>query len=221
MTVEPITKRKGTPEATLWEAFSAAQAEFGPIIKASTGARASQKYAALDAVLDAVRPLLNKHGLALTQATFCDGETLFVRTTVVHVSTGETHSAEYPAGGFALQHQQLGAGVTYARRYSLLSILGVFPENEDDDGEKAGSAGSARQQREEPQRPSAHAARKTDMWPRFVEKVRGFTDLDELETWWASASTQTAVDAMPGTWPEQAHEEYEKAQEKLASAGRP
>ena len=221
MTVEPITKPRKpasdpTNGATLWEAFAAAQAEFGPIIKNTKGARGN--YAPLDAVLEAVRPVLNKHGLALPQATFVADGTLFVRCSVVHVTTGETHSAEYPAGLLALQHQQLGAGVTYARRYSLLSILGVFPENEDDDGEKAGSVGPPRQ---EPQRPSAHAARKTDMWPRFVEKVRGFTDLDELEAWWSSASTQAAVDAMPGTWPEQAHEEYEKAQERLMNAGRP
>jgi hypothetical protein len=213
MTVEPITKHKPS-KATLWEAFAAAQAEFGPIIKNTKGARGN--YAPLDAVLETVRPVLNKHGLALTQATFVANDTLFVRCSVVHVATGEAHHAEYPAGLFALQHQQLGAGVTYARRYSLLSILGVFPENEDDDGEKAGSAGPP-----PAPRTNASQAKKADVWPRFVEKLRGFTDLDELERWWSSSSTQAAVDAMPGTWPEQAHEEYEKAQEKLASAGRP
>jgi hypothetical protein len=214
VTVEPTTKRKPTSEPTLWEAFAAAQAEFGPIIKNTKGARGN--YAPLDAVLETVRPVLNKHGLALTQATFVADDTLFVRCSVVHVTTGETHSAEYPAGLLALQHQQLGAGVTYARRYSLLSILGVFPENEDDDGEKAGSAGPP-----PAPRTNASQAKKADVWPRFVEKLRGFTDLDELERWWSSASTQAAVDAMPGTWPEQAHEEYEKAQEKLMNAGRP
>ncbi len=232
MTVEPIAPRakrtaaNDAPPASLWEAFAAAQAQFGPIIKASTGARASQKYAALDAVLDAVRPILNGHGLALTQATFVADETLFVRSSVVHVASGEMHSAEYPAGPFSLQHQQLGAGVTYARRYSLLSILGVFPENEDDDGEKAGAAGGERSPRRDPpprQQPTTNAsqAKKADVWPRFVEKLRSFDDLDALESWWSSASTQAAVDAMPGQWPEQAHEEYEKKQEALLNAGRP
>lgn len=68
---------------------------------------------------------------------------------------------------------------------------------------------------------NASQAKKADVWPRFVEKLRSFTDLDELERWWSSASTQKAVDEMPGTWPEQAHEEYEKAQEKLLQAGKP
>ena len=35
------------------------------------------------------------------------------------------------------------------------------------------------------------------------------------------ATALEMVLAMPGTWPEQAHEEYEKAQEKLLGAGRP
>lgn len=221
MTVADIKSRKtaanDTPShTTLWEAFAAAQAEFGPIIKSTKGARGN--YAPLDSVLEAVRPIINKHALALTQATFVSDGTLFVRSSIVHTPTGEHHDAEYPAGLFTLQHQQLGAGVTYARRYSLLSLLGVFPENEDDDGEKAGAAGPP--PRQQPTQ-NASQAKKADVWPRFVEKLRSFTDLDDLERWWSSASTQAAVDAMPGTWPEQAHEEYEKKQEALASAGAP
>jgi hypothetical protein len=56
-------------------------------------------------------------------------------------------------------------------------------------------------------------------WERFCERVRGFTDLDELEAWWADASTQAAIDQMP--WAAEAAEEYEKAQERLINAGRP
>lgn len=228
MSVEPITKPARAKAAndthtTLWEAFAAAQAEFGPIVKATQGQRG--KYAPLDAVLDTVRPILNKHGLALTQATFVADGTLFVRSGVVHVSTGEHHDAEYPAGGFALQHQQLGAGVTYARRYSLLSLLGVFPENEDDDGEKAGAAGGAKVRNPDTGRMidpnSSHQQRKAGTWERFIEKLRGFVDISELETWWQSPATQAAVDAMPGEWPELAHAEFEKHQEKLLQAGRP
>jgi hypothetical protein len=234
MTVEPITKpqrAKPQPDATLWEAFAAAQSEFGPIIKNTKGARGN--YAPLDAVLETVRPILNKHGLALTQATFVSDGTLFVRSSVVHVATGEHHDAEYPAGGFALQHQQLGAGVTYARRYSLLSILGVFPENEDDDGEKAGAAGRERspshpqpRQQQKIVNPETgrmidpnNARNSRDKWTRFCERVRGFTDLDDLEAWWADASTQAAIEQMP--WANEAAEEYEKKQEALLNAGAP
>lgn len=229
MSVEAIDrpKRNGkaeapqTPEhATLWEAFAAAQSEFGPIIKGTQGQRG--KYAPLDAVLDTVRPILNRHGLALTQATFVADGTLFVRSSVVHIITGERHDAEYPAGGFALQHQQLGAGVTYARRYSLLSLLGVFPENEDDDGEKAGAAGGERSPQSSPApRQSSAAAKREDAWGRFERTLQSFRDVTELEEWWADGGTQAKIEQMPPAWQEQAAEAYEKRQEALLQAGRP
>jgi hypothetical protein len=110
-------------------------------MKATKGARG--KYAPLDVVLEMARPILNECGLVLTQPTQVEGDTLFVHTTLVHKATGEAHACSYPAGVITQQHQLLGAGVTYARRYSLLSILAVFPENEDDDGERAGAAGGS------------------------------------------------------------------------------
>lgn len=217
MTVVEKIRHKDASTDSLWEAFTAAQAEFQALVKDTKGARGN--YAPLNTVLDAVRPVLNRHGLALTQPTFVEGETLFVRTVLVHKSTGETHECVYPAGLLTLQHQQLGAGVTYSRRYSLLSLLGVFPENEDDDGEKAGAAGG----RLTPTPPPLNSsqAKKEDVWPRFVARVRSFTDLDQLEAWWADGGTQAKIDQMPAKWQEQAAEEYEKKQEELLSAGRP
>lgn len=64
-----------------------------------------------------------------------------------------------------------------------------------------------------------NARNSREKWGRFCERVRGFTDLDALEQWWADASTQAAVDQMP--WAQEAAEEYEKAQERLMNAGRP
>lgn len=216
MTVAEIERprRNGSQppaSASLWEAFTAAQQEFRAIVKDTQGQRG--KYAPLDSVLDQVRPILNKHGLALTQPTFVDGDTLFVRTVIVHKTTGETHESVYPAGLLTLQHQQLGAGVTYARRYSLLSLAGVFPENEDDDGEKAGAAGGGRTPPR--QQLNASQAKKENLWPQFIEKCRAFTDLDQLEAWWADARTKAYINSLPNEWQVQAAEEYEKRQEAL------
>lgn len=146
MTVAEIAPKRGkqsTAPDSLWEAFTAAQEQFGPLIKNKVGAHKAS-YAPLDSVLEMVRPILNEHGLALTQPTAIEDGTLVVRTIVVHKATKEMHECAYPAGALSLQHQQLGAGVTYARRYSLLSLLGIFPENEDDDGSSAGTAGGSR-----------------------------------------------------------------------------
>ncbi len=64
-----------------------------------------------------------------------------------------------------------------------------------------------------------NARNSRDKWARFEEKVRSFTDLGALESWWADASTQAAIDQMP--WAKEAAEEYEKKQEALLQAGRP
>jgi hypothetical protein len=161
-------KRKQTDADTLWSAFAAAQERFGPIMKATKGARG--KYAPLDVVLEMARPILNECGLVLTQPTQVEGDTLFVHTTLVHKATGEAHACSYPAGVITQQHQLLGAGVTYARRYSLLSILAVFPENEDDDGERAGAAGGVTPASPPPrqQQPTIRAAAQP-----FIDKAKG------------------------------------------------
>lgn len=195
---------------TLWRALCAAQADFTAPKRDKAGARS--KYAPLDSVMDAVRPVLNRHGLVLSQPTHVEGETLYVETRITHAGSGDSVSGVYPAGLITLQHQQLGSGVTYAKRYGLLSLLGVAPEDEDDDGEKAGAAGG---RREAPQLNSSQA-KKADLWPRFVEKVRGFTDMNDLDAWWESAATQRAVREMPEKWQIEATEEYEKAQERCA-----
>jgi hypothetical protein len=36
--------------------------------------------------------------------------------------------------------QQMGSAITYARRYALMAVTGVFPSNEDDDGKAASGA---------------------------------------------------------------------------------
>jgi hypothetical protein len=199
-------KRKQTDADTLWAALAEAQSRFGPIMKDTKGARG--KYAPLDAVLEMVRPILNECGLVLTQPTYVDGETMFVRTAIVHRATGESHDCSYPAGPVTLQHQQLGAGTTYARRYSLLSILAVFPENEDDDGERAGAAGGSspppRQQqpaiRHEAQRFITNAKAKIATAGDDIDAAHAVLDaLKELPSWkQLNAAEQAAIrEAMP------------------------
>lgn len=210
-----MTKAKPPEAKTLWAAFAAAQAEFGPIIKSAKGAHKAS-YAPLDAVLEAVRPVLNKHGLALTQATFVADGVLFVRSSVVHIASGDAHHADYPAGLFSLQHQQLGAGVTYARRYSLLSLLGVFPENEDDDGEKAGPAGGERTPARDPQprqQPSIRAAAKPFIEKATAELKEAAGDLD------AVLVALDAIKARPG-W-QQLNDAERAAISAVASEAKP
>ena len=131
-----------TKTETLYSAFCAAQADFGEIVKSSKGARG--KYAPLNEVLNAIVPALNEHGLVLCQPTVIDGNALLVETRIIHAASGEFMSCVYPVSELGKPHQEIGASLSYAKRYSVLSLCGVAPENEDDADSKA-SAPTARQ----------------------------------------------------------------------------
>ncbi len=124
------------------EAFAAAQAELPPIgkrheatIPTKTGGGYSYKYADLNDVLEAVRPVLNKHGLSISQSSVSEEGKIGVVTRIYHTSGHvETFGPLLlPAGGDA---RSAGSAITYARRYGLCAALGIAPDD-DDDGEAA------------------------------------------------------------------------------------
>ena len=95
------------------------------------------KYATLAAVLDHVKPVLAEHGLAVVQAIEPEG----VRTMIVHESGAMFDAGTYPIGSYQNPQQQ-GSAISYARRYGLMSVLGVA--GTDDDGNAAVKATEAR-----------------------------------------------------------------------------
>lgn len=104
-------------------------------IPTKTGASYGYKYADLADTLSMVRPILARHGLAVTQtASNPDSDTVAITTTLIHTS-GEWmsfHPLLLPNGRTA---QETGSAITYGRRYSLLAVLGLAAE--DDDGASA------------------------------------------------------------------------------------
>jgi hypothetical protein len=95
---------------------------------AAVGGGRAYKYATLPAVLDAVRPALSASGLVLTQVM--DGGELVTR--LVDCDTGEHIESRFPMSFDGLGWHQIGSAQTYARRYSLLGLLGLAPDDDDD-----------------------------------------------------------------------------------------
>lgn len=93
------------------------------------------RYADLAAVMNLVRVPLSELGLLLKQRTRFEPERdlAFLITEIVLVETGETESIELPIF-FDPDPAIFGSRVTYLRRYSVLTALGLAPED-DDDGE--------------------------------------------------------------------------------------
>ncbi len=120
------------------KAFIAAQKATEAVKKASTNPAFKSKYADLAAVVEAIVPALNAHGIGVIQFPSFDGEIVGVTTTLLHKGgssvTGTLHMRPTKA-----DPQGIGSSVTYSRRYSLMAMVGAAPE--DDDGNAASAPG--------------------------------------------------------------------------------
>lgn len=122
-----------TEHKTLTAALAAFQAELPKVGKGSVNPHFKSKYADLSDVVSVVLPALAKQGLAwMTMPTLEDGA--FVLRYELRHTSGESVSGTYPLGGG--NDQQKGSAITYARRYTLSSVTGIAPD-EDDDGHAA------------------------------------------------------------------------------------
>lgn len=95
------------------------------------------RFASLGDGLALIRPVLGRYGLSVIQATRLDTQTalLILETRIIHES-GEWILADYPVAeipqGGVSDPRELGAALTYARRQSLFSLIGIAPQNDTD-----------------------------------------------------------------------------------------
>jgi ERF superfamily len=126
---------------TLAGALAELQASPPRIRKSRAGQHS--KYADLPSVTAALRPALVKLGLLWTTIPTVDLQGQFVlRWSLTHLPSGESMSGDYPIR--AEDPQRVGSEITYARRYALVTVTGVTPEGDDDDGAAASAAGPSR-----------------------------------------------------------------------------
>lgn len=128
-------------------AYAKAQAEMGKVEKDATNTHFSTKYSTLAAVISAVIPSMSANGLAVLQSPTFDGEVLTVETIVMHAEGGWIKSNINVRPGKP-DAQGLGSAITYLRRYALMSLAGVAPE--DDDGNAASVTGDGGKRFEQP-----------------------------------------------------------------------
>jgi len=138
----------------------------------------NHRYATLGDGLAVVRPVLSKHGLAITHQTriLNDGMVLLAR--LIHVS-GEWLESEWPLGPLNMMPKERGSALTYARRYTLFSLVGIAGED-DDDGEAASEPRGNGAKPIAPVRPSS-ASRYFD---EARQQIEAETDSRALKEWW-------------------------------------
>jgi hypothetical protein len=94
-------------------------------------------YAELFSVVNAVTPLLSKHGLSHSWSIKSDKETIGVTCTLRHaLGHSESVTMDGPAdtGGAKNAIQARASTVTYLERYTLKAVCGIAEEGEDNDG---------------------------------------------------------------------------------------
>ena len=125
--------------ADLTAALVAASAELTGVTKGreasiptKSGGSYAYRYAALEDVLDTVRPVLAKHGLTICQIPGNQSsDWLTITTSILHYS-GQYIVFEPLALPNGRTAQEIGSAITYGRRYHLLAVLGLAASDDDD-----------------------------------------------------------------------------------------
>jgi hypothetical protein len=106
----------------------------------------TSKYITLDVILDAVKPILAEHGLALKQSVISEDGRIGIATDIIH-ETGEVFTFGrllIKPEGTAKDHntgeikivpftaQQIGSAISYIRRVSICVALSLAVDTDDD-----------------------------------------------------------------------------------------
>lgn len=116
--------------AALSAALAKAQAEIENASKTANNPHFKSKYADLAEVLNTVRPVMSRHGIAIVQMPSFESGLASVETLMTH-SSGEWISNICSAPVSKQDAQGVGSAITYLRRYSLASFAGISQEDED------------------------------------------------------------------------------------------
>lgn len=184
------------PHKSITSALVAAQAEMGPALRVANNPHLNKKYADLASVMGACMDALHNHGICVIQPSGQDEHGHYVETVLLHTS-GERLVCRVPMIFGKNDMQGYGSAMTYARRYGLMAMAGVAPEDDDGEGAKGGG------------RPSNTRPDKTDKTPGIdpdrpsaatiagaVSLMENAVSLDDLKRKWAALGK--AVQVAPG-----------------------
>ena len=113
-------------------AYIKAEHTVGSVKKTASNPHFKSKYADLEAVMEACSEALEKNGLAIWQSVAEEGDRLITR---LYHTSGQWMEGYTPLIIAKNDMQGLGSAYTYARRYGLMAMMGIAPE--DDDGNAA------------------------------------------------------------------------------------
>jgi hypothetical protein len=132
MLPEPTTQyRRSLRLDALFAALAKAQGQFESAEKTRENAHFHSKYTTLETVMEATREGRKANGLAVIQMPVNQGDEVAVITLLGH-SSGQWIESTLSVTPAQYTAQGVGSVVTYFRRYALMSMLGIVPEDDDD-----------------------------------------------------------------------------------------
>jgi hypothetical protein len=127
----------------------------------STNPFHKNKYASLGAHLEAIKPIFQKHGLAILQFPTSSEKAIGVNTIIVHTSGASIEESICIPVADNVKGQEAGAIISYLRRYALASVAGVATEDDDAEIDRISRSAPA---------PSSNAIKTTSIatGPKFI-----------------------------------------------------
>ena len=114
------------------KAFVKFQSEFKGMKPDSSNPFFKSTYISLDGILETVRPILAKNGLAVIQEATGDGDYIFVKTKLIHESGEMIETEILKMKPQKNDPQSMGSCITYSKRYQLAALLGICECIDDD-----------------------------------------------------------------------------------------
>lgn len=164
------------------KALVKAQKEMGAVVKNANNPHLKSKYADLGAVLDACQTALHSNGFAIMQPCGKDEFGAYVDTVLAHES-GETLTSRVYLVVGKNDMQGVGSAITYARRYGLLGMTGLAPEDDDGEATKAPKTPPRQEVVDTPTAVEIQTAK---------EAAAAIADLPALAAWWAGLNKNAA-----------------------------
>ena len=145
-------------------AFIKAQSEMGAALKSAKNPFFKSNYADLSAVQSAVYPPFHANGFAIVQTGGADEFGQYIETRFIHQAAAPDMFTSRVYLAFKQgDMQSLGSAISYARRYGMCAVSGVFLE--DDDANRA----TGRAQPEQVKQPDV--MERAQKLSRFIERA--------------------------------------------------
>lgn len=139
--------QKGEAKKAFDRSMAAFQSECPAINKTVTvknkDGSARYKFAPLDAIIEQVKSILQKHGFSYTIDVKYENNIMLSTCKITH-ELGHSETSTFPAPidpqGFMNEAQKFASASTFAKRYAFCNAFGIMTADMDDDSQESGTA---------------------------------------------------------------------------------